>query len=165
MPMVDALLPELDHEMSVTRKMLARVPLTNGDWKPHEKSRTMRQLASHIANIPRLATNVLTASSLDIGVGYARKGDCQTTEELVARFDEHVADVRKELVGKTDAELLTTWKLEREGKEMFSMPKASAIRNFFFGHLIHHRGQLSVYLRLNDIPVPSCYGPSADEQF
>ncbi len=165
MPMVDALLPELDHEMSVTRKMLARVPLTNGDWKPHEKSRTMRQLASHIANIPRLATNVLTASSLDIGVGYARKGDCQTTEELVARFDEHVADVRKELVGKTDAELLTTWKLEREGKEMFSMPKASAIRNFFFGHLIHHRGQLSVYLRLNNIPVPSCYGPSADEQF
>ncbi len=164
MPMVDALLPELDHEMSVTRKMLTRVPLTNGDWKPHEKSRTMRQLASHIANIPRLATSVLTAPSLDIGVGYARKGDCQTTEELVARFDEHVADLRKELVGKTDGELLTSWKLQRDGKEMFSMPKASAIRSFFFSHLIHHRGQLTVYLRLNDVPVPSCYGPSADEQ-
>ncbi len=165
MPMVDALLPELDHEMSVTRKMLARVPLTKGDWKPHPKSYSLRQLATHIANIPQLASNVLTAPSLDLGSGYAKKREpAQTIEELITRFDQDVATLRNDLVGKTDGELLTSWKLQRDGKEMFSMPKASALRSFFFSHLIHHRGQLSVYLRLNDVPVPSSYGPSADEQ-
>jgi uncharacterized damage-inducible protein DinB len=163
MALVDTLLPEFDREMTVTRKMLERVPLGHGEWKPHPKSRTIRQLATHIANIPILASHVLTTPELDMGVGYVRQGDATTTEELLGRFDENVRKTRGDLVGKTDGELLTTWTLKRDGKEMFSVPKAGALRTFFLSHLIHHRGQLSVYLRLNDVTVPSVYGPSADE--
>jgi uncharacterized damage-inducible protein DinB len=163
MALADALLPEFDREMGVTRRMLACVPMTNGDWKPHAKSRSLRELASHITNIPRMGTNVLTLAELEAGPSYKRLPDCRTTDELLARFDEHVAITRTALAGKTDAELAAPWTMKHEGRELFTMPKSAAWRNLFISHLVHHRGQLTVYLRLNDIGVPPAYGPTADE--
>jgi uncharacterized damage-inducible protein DinB len=164
MALADALLPEFDREMGITRRMLACVPMTNGDWKPHAKSRSIRELASHIANIPRMGANVLDLTELETGASYKRLPDCGTTDELLARFDEHAASARTALVGKTDAELAAPWTMKREGRELFTMPKSSAWRNFLISHLVHHRGQLTVYLRLNDVAVPPAYGPTADER-
>ena len=164
MPLTDALLPEFDREMGVTRRMLACVPMTNGDWKPHAKSRSMRELASHMANIPRLGTAVLELTELETGPTYKRLPDCTTTEELLARFDEHTAKTRAALIGKSDAEFAAPWTMKHEGRDLFTMPKSSAWRNFMISHLVHHRGQLTIYMRLNDIPVPSIYGPSADDR-
>src|SRR6266508_1085241 len=100
MPMVDGLLAEFDREMAVTRRMLTVVPLANGDWAPHTKSRTLRQLASHLANIPLMGFNILTLPMLDIGATYVRQSDCNTTEELLARLDDNVAKARGALVGR-----------------------------------------------------------------
>jgi uncharacterized damage-inducible protein DinB len=165
MPIADALLPEFDHEMAVTRRMLERVPMANGDWKPHVKSRSLRQLASHIASVHNMALSALTSPALDVGAGYQRATDCSTTEELLARFDENVSKVRSALAGRSDPEMLDRWTLKRDGKEMFTMPKAAVVRSMFLSHLIHHRGQLSVYLRLNDVALPPAYGGTADEPF
>jgi uncharacterized damage-inducible protein DinB len=165
MALVDGLLPEFDREMGVTRKMLAVVPLTNGDWKPHARSKSMRELSSHVAGVLRMGLFVLTQSDLETGSTFKRLPDCQTTEELLARFDELVTNVRTALTGRGDGEMMAPWTMRREGKEMFTLPKASAWRTFVISHLIHHRGQLSVYLRLNDVPVPSTYGPTADDKF
>jgi uncharacterized damage-inducible protein DinB len=163
MPLVVRLLPEFDREIAVTRRMLAAVPIANGEWKPHAKSRTLGQLASHLANIPLMGFNILTLPMLDIGAGYARQTDCTMTGELLARLDENTAKTRGALVGRLDAELMTPWTLKKDGREMFALPKAVAWRNLMVSHLIHHRGQLTVYLRLNDVPVPPSYGPTADE--
>jgi uncharacterized damage-inducible protein DinB len=164
MALADALLPEFDREMGVTRRMLACVPMANGDWKPHAKSRSIRELASHIANIPRMGANVLEFTELETGASYKRLPDCNTIEELLARFDEHAASARTALVGKTDAELAAPWTMKRDGRDLFTMPKSSAWRNFLISHLVHHRGQLTVYLRLNEVAVPPAYGPTADEK-
>jgi uncharacterized damage-inducible protein DinB len=163
MPLVDALLPEFDREIGVTRRMLAVVPIANGDWTPHAKSRTLRQLASHLANIPLMGFNILTLPMLDIGASYARQSDCNTTEELLARLDDNAAKTRGALVGRLDAELVAPWTMKKDGREMFALPKSAAWRNLMVSHLIHHRGQLTVYLRLNNVPVPPAYGPTADE--
>jgi uncharacterized damage-inducible protein DinB len=163
MALVDTLLPEFDREMAVTRRMLAAVPIANGDWKPHAKSRTLRQLASHLANIPLMGFNILTLSDLDIGASYARQTDCNTADELLARLDENTARTRAALAGRLDAELMVPWTLRKDGREMFALPKGAAWRNLMISHLVHHRGQLTVYLRLNDVPVPPAYGPTADE--
>lgn len=164
MALADSLLPEFDREMGVTRRMLAVVPMSSGDWKPHAKSKSIRELASHIANIPRMGHSILDQPVLETGATYKRLPDVNTTEELLARFDEHAASARSVLVGKTDAELAAPWTMKRDGRDLFTMPKGSAWRNFCISHLIHHRGQLTVYLRLNDVPVPPAYGPTADER-
>jgi uncharacterized damage-inducible protein DinB len=165
MALVDGLLPEFDREMGVTRRMLAVVPFTNPDWKPHTKSKSMRELSSHVANVVRMGLFVLTQADLETGATFPRLPECSSNEELLARFDELVTNVRTALTGRADAELLAPWTMRRDGKEMFTMPKAAAWRSFVISHLIHHRGQLSVYLRLNDVPVPSTYGPTADDRF
>ena len=162
MAIVDALLPEFDREMTTTRKVLERVPEDKFDWKPHEKSFSIGALAAHVAALPTWGTETLARSDKDIAgaqppLAPASKG------ELMATFDRNVAATRSALAGKTDAELLATWTLTRRGKAIFSMPKTTVLRSFVLSHLIHHRGQLSVYLRLLDVPVPSIYGPSADE--
>lgn len=164
MALVDGLLPEFDREMGVTRRMLAVVPFTNPDWKPHAKSKSMRELASHVANVVRMGTFVLTQPDLETGDTFQRLPDATSSEELLTRFDELVASVRAALVGKTDPEMLVPWTMKRNGREMFTLPRAAAWRNFVISHLIHHRGQLTVYLRLNDVPVPPAYGPTADER-
>ena len=162
MGMVDALLPEFDHEMTTTRKVLERLPEDRLDWKPHVKSFSLGALATHVATLPTWGAETLNKSELDLAGGQPAAALPSKTE-LMAAFDRNVAATRLALAGKTDAELLAMWTLKRGGKTIFSMPKTSVLRSFVFSHLIHHRGQLSVYLRLLDVPVPSIYGPSADE--
>jgi len=162
MPLVDALLPEFDHEMTTTRKVLERVPEDKFNWKPHAKSFSVGELATHVANLPTWGTETLTKSEIDLAGGQ-RVAALASKAELMAAFDRNVAATRAALTGKTDAELLAIWSLKRGGKTIFSMPKTAVLRSFVLSHLIHHRGQLSVYLRLLDVPVPSIYGPSADE--
>ena len=162
MAIVDALLPEFDHEMTTTRKLLERLPDERFDWKPHAKSMSLGGLATHLANLASWGDITLNQSEIDIG-STPNATPAKSRTELLALFDRHVAATRAALVSKTDAELMAPWSLKRHGETIFSMPKAAVWRSFVVNHVIHHRGQLSVYLRLNDIPVPSIYGPSADE--
>jgi uncharacterized damage-inducible protein DinB len=159
---VDTLIPEFDHEMMSTRKVLERVPEERFGWKPHEKSFSLGALATHVATLPTWGTETLTRSEIDVGNGRTVAA-IASKSELLATFDGNVAQARTALIGKTDAELLAMWSLKRNGKTVFSMPKTAVLRSFVLSHLIHHRGQLSVYLRLLDVPVPSIYGPSGDE--
>jgi uncharacterized damage-inducible protein DinB len=161
MPMVDALLPEFDHEMTVTRKLLERVPEGKNDWKPHPKSTALGALAQHIATIPMWGTMTLTLSELD--PGDQKLPEMKTRAELLAFFDDNVKTARGHLAGKSDAELMAPWSLKRGTRTIFTMPKATVWRSFVMNHHVHHRAQLSVYLRMNDVPIPSMYGPSADE--
>lgn len=162
MPLVDALLPEFDREMTTTRTVLERVPEDRFDWRPHAKSFSLGALAMHVATLPTWGTETLNRSEIDIGGSQAPVA-ASSTAELLATFDTNVAAARSALVGKTDAELAAPWSLKRSGKTVFSMPKNAVLRAFVLSHLIHHRGQLTVYLRLLGVPVPSVYGPSADE--
>jgi uncharacterized damage-inducible protein DinB len=162
MPLVDALLPEFDHEMTMTRKVLERVPDDRRDWKPHPKSFSLGALATHVANLPTWGSETLNRSEIDVG-GTPPLAALPSTGEILAAFDTNVAAARAALTGKTDAELAGMWSLRRSGKTLFSMPKAVVWRSFVVSHLIHHRAQLTVYLRLLDVPVPALYGPSADE--
>lgn len=162
MAMVDALMPEFDHEMAVTRKLLERLPEDKWDWKPHHKSFTLGRLAQHVATIPMWGSVTINQDGLDIG-GNPQLDPVTTRGGLLDLFDRHVQDTRAALAGRSDAELMAPWTLTRDGHTIFSMPKAAVWRSFVMSHLIHHRAQLSVYLRQNDVPLPSMYGPSADE--
>ena len=162
MPLVDALLPEFDHEMTITRKVLERVPDDKRDWKPHPKSFSLGALATHVANLPTWGSETLNRSEIDVG-GTPPLEALTSTSDILAAFDRNVAAARAALTGKTDAEFAGMWSLRRNGKTIFSMPKAAVLRSFVLSHLIHHRAQLTVYLRLLDVPLPAIYGPSADE--
>jgi uncharacterized damage-inducible protein DinB len=162
MTLAETLLPEFDHEMAVARKVLERVPEDKLDWKPHAKSFSIGALAAHVANLPSWGAETLNRSEVDL-TGHLAPVALPSRADLLAIFDRNVAAARAALVGKTDAELGAMWSLRRNGKTIFSMPKAAVLRSFVLSHLIHHRAQLTVYLRLLDVPVPSIYGPSADE--
>jgi len=162
MGMVDALLPEYDHEMTTTRKLLERVPEDKLAWKPHPKSFSLGQLAAHVATIPTWGEMTITKPEIDLG-GAPPPGAPPSKAELLASFDKNSSATRSALTGTNDAALMAPWSLKRDGHTIFSMPKAVVWRSFVLNHLVHHRGQLSVYLRLLDVPIPSMYGPSADE--
>jgi uncharacterized damage-inducible protein DinB len=162
MPLVDALLPEFDHEMAVTRKVLERVPDGQFEWKPHQKSMSLGQLAQHVAMIPTWGKVAMSQDAFDLA-NDQRGGQLPTRTEILSLFDRNVGDARAALVGKGDGEMMAQWALKRGALTIFSMPKASVWRSFVMNHLIHHRAQLGVYLRMHDIPLPSVYGPSADE--
>ena len=162
----DALLPEFDQEMASTRKTLERVPEDRFEWSPHEKSGTLGWLAAHLANVPTWATISITQDTLDLapdGKPPDPPPAPKTVAEVLARFDKNAADARAAIAGASDEELMKPWSLLQNGKPMMTLPKAAVLRSFVMNHIIHHRAQLGVYLRLNDIPVPSIYGPSADE--
>jgi len=162
MPLVDALLPEFDHEMTTTRKLLERVPEGKFDWKPHPKSMSLGSLATHVANIAYWGEVTLTQPGIDLG-GSGVAELAKSRADLLAKFDKNVSATRAALVGKSDAELMAPWTLKNSGHTVFTMPKATVWRSFVMNHVIHHRAQLSVYLRLHNVPVPAMYGPSADE--
>ena len=162
MPIVDTLLPEFDHEMTVTRKLLERVPDDRFTWKPHSKSYAVGALAQHLATIPMWGLRTLSDTEIDVAL-MPPASQLATTGDVLALFDGYASSARAALVGKSDAELKVHWALKRDGHVIFSMPKHAVWRSFVMSHLIHHRAQLGVYLRLLDIPVPSSYGPSADE--
>ena len=162
MAIVDALLPEFDHEMATTRKVLERVPDDKRDWKPHARSFALGALAAHVATLPSWGVETLTKSEIEVS-GTRPITALPSTAELLSTFDTNAAAMREALTGRTDAELAAMWSLRRNGKTLFTMPKTAVLRSFVLSHLIHHRAQLTVYLRLLDVPVPSVYGPSADE--
>jgi uncharacterized damage-inducible protein DinB len=149
--------------MATTRKLLERVPDDRLAWAPHAKSFTLGQLAQHVATIPMWGTMTLTLNELDLAGGFENP-PAESRAALVKLFDNNAAKARMELTGKTDAELMAPWALKRGADTIFSMPKASVWRSFVMNHLVHHRAQLSVYLRMQDVPLPAMYGPSADEQ-
>jgi uncharacterized damage-inducible protein DinB len=163
---IDSLLPEFDHEMATTRRLLDRIPEGRFSWKPHDKSMSLGQLSAHLANIPFWCTATLAAPELDLNTiaDGARPKVPDTRADLLKTFDDKVATARARLAATTDPELNAPWTLKQGDQEFFTMPRISAIRSFVISHSIHHRGQLSVYLRLNDVPVPPIYGPTADEQ-
>jgi len=162
MAIADSLLPEFDREMTVTRKLLERVPEDRFAWKPHTRSMSLGELASHIATLPGWGAVTLNQSEIDMG-GTNTSVVAASRADLLARFDGNVAGTRAALAGKSDAEMMAKWSLKQNGRTLFTMPKTAVWRSFVLNHLVHHRGQLSVYLRLNDVPVPAMYGPSADE--
>ena len=166
MPISQTILPEFEHEMANTRKTLERVPNDKFSWKPHEKSMTLGGLATHLSNIPSWTKNTFEADKLDIarpGQPPYRLEEKKSTAELLAAFDENVASARAALESATDENWQGKWSLLMGGKTIFTLPRTGVMRGFVMNHLIHHRAQLGVYLRLLDVPVPSIYGPSADE--
>jgi uncharacterized damage-inducible protein DinB len=164
MAIIDALLPEFDHEMAVTRKVLERVSDAHFGWKPHEKSMSLGRLATHVAEIPHWGHTILTEPAFDMVEGEYKPTAKATTAEVLELFDHQVKTIRGLLSSRTDAELLSTWTFKQNGQELFGMPRAAAWRSWVMNHLIHHRGQLSVYLRQTGSKVPGIYGPSADER-
>jgi uncharacterized damage-inducible protein DinB len=166
MPMNAALLPEFDQEMANTRKVLERVPDDRLDWRPHPKSSTMGALATHLATLPAWTVEAFNRDTLDIkpdGKDYVPPQEARSTGELLSRFDAAVAAGRAALAAATDIGMCEQWSLLSAGTRILTLPRAAVLRSFILSHSIHHRAQLTVYLRLNDIPVPALYGPSADE--
>jgi len=164
MAIKDGLLAELDHEMGTTRRLLERLPDDRLAWKPHEKSMSMGGLATHLANLPNWGGNILNERFFDLAGAPPNLAEKTSRAEILASFDETTKRTRGWL-DKTDPELMAPWTLKRDGHEMFTMPRLSAFRSFILYHSVHHRGQLTVYLRLNDVPLPPIYGPTADERF
>jgi uncharacterized damage-inducible protein DinB len=165
MAIKDALLPEFDHEMGTTRRVLERVPEGEFAWKPHEKSFSLGQLAGHVANIPTWVEHILRNSVFDVStVGDTRPRLPESLASILSDFDKNVKAARAGIAATGDSEMLAPWTFQNAGQVIFTMPRAATLRSFIMNHLIHHRGQLTVYLRLKNVPVPSVYGPTADEQ-
>jgi uncharacterized damage-inducible protein DinB len=163
MPINQAFLGEFDHEMASTRKSLERVPEDKFDWAPHPKSMTMGKLAMHLAEMPGWTKETLEKDEIDIS-GYSGPPQIKSRKELLELFDKNVASARAALVAATDdANWMKNWSMKKGDQVAFSMPKVAVMRTFIFSHNVHHRAQLGVYLRLNNVPVPMIYGPSADE--
>lgn len=152
-----ALLPEFDNEMAITRKVLERAPADKFDWQPHPKSMTLGRLTQHVAEIPGWAVLTISRSEFDLAPPISTK------QEILGAFEKNVREARAAIEGASDEHLMQTWSLLKGGEVVFSMPRMGILRSMVMNHLIHHRAQLGVYLRLNDVPVPSIYGPSADE--
>lgn len=161
----DGLLPDFDHEMAVTRQLLERLPEDAFPWRPHEKSFSLAALATHLAEIPRWGTTILDRDDYDMtAVAPGPRTAATSRAEVMTAFDRTVSDVRRAIVTRSDAELLAPWTLKRDGQTLLTMPRIAALRRFVLHHVIHHRGQLTVYLRLHDVPLPPLYGPTADER-
>jgi uncharacterized damage-inducible protein DinB len=161
MTISEMLLPEFDQEMANTRALLECVPEEKFAWKPHEKSMALGRLASHIAEMPQWAAFAINQDKLELTPG-TKPFHAATKSELRDAFSANVAAARAAIAGATDEHLGKTWSLIYGGKTVLSMPRAGILRTMVMSHIIHHRGQLGVYLRLNDIPIPGMYGPSAD---
>ena len=157
-----SMLPEFDHEFATLRIALERVP-NNPDFQPHEKSMTLARLAGHLAEIPSWVGATLLVDELDFGAGEYEPFTTADKDELLARFDKDVAEARKVLAETTDETMMGNWTMRTGDTVHMTMPKVAVLRSFVFNHMIHHRAQLGVYLRLNDVAVPQTYGPSADE--
>jgi uncharacterized damage-inducible protein DinB len=167
MSMAQMMLPEFDQEMAKTRKVLERIPEDKLGWKAHPKSNTIGWNANHLAELPGWGNGTLTSESFDIappGGQRYQTPKLASRKEILDLFDQNVAATRKALAGMSDEQLAKPWSLLQGGKPMFTMPRTAVLRGFVLNHMIHHRAILSVYLRLNNIPVPAIYGPSGDDQ-
>ncbi len=162
MRIVDSLIAEIDKEAATTRKMLERIPGDKLSWKPHEKSMTLGQLSSHIANLLGGVAEWAAKPTVDMS---EMKGpsEIKSAAEFIPALEKNVATARKILDGMDDATIMASWTLTKDGKVAVEMPRIGLIRTFMLNHWYHHRGQLCVYLRELDVPIPAIYGPSADE--
>jgi uncharacterized damage-inducible protein DinB len=161
MALKEMLLPEFDQEAAATRLLLERVPGKDAAWKPHPKSASLGALAVHVANLAAWLGMTLTSTELDLAVT-PTPAPFTTVEALLASFDSHVASSRAALAKAADADFAVPWSLKSGDQVYFTFPRAVIVRSFVLSHLIHHRAQLGVYLRLRDVPLPPCYGPTAD---
>ncbi len=160
----NGLLGEFDHEAKTTRKCLERITENLFEYKPHEKSMSMIQLAAHVAEMTDWITQTCVKDQIDFAAGDYIPFKPTSTTELLAQFDKLVAEATEALKNTSDEDMQKPWTLKNGEEILFTMPKIATLRTFCMNHVWHHRGQLTVYMRLNDIPVPSIYGPSADEQ-
>ncbi len=167
MSITAAILPEFDHEMATTRSLLERVPAADASWKPHPRSSSLGELAMHLATIPALGLRILDGTELDLnppgGPAYTIP-ELVSTAALLETFDAMVRDVRAALAAASDQDLMVVWTFKNGGETIFALPRVAVLRTMLMNHIIHHRGQLSVYLRLLDVPLPSIYGPTADTE-
>ena len=162
MRIVDSILMELDQEAKTTRRVLERVPTDRLGWKPHPKSMTLGQLALHIAQVPGNIAGFVAAPVFEMPAEL-KQAPATSTTEVLAALDQSLAKAKQVLNGFDDATMASMWALKAGGKTVMSMPRLAVVRSIMLNHWYHHRGQLSVYLRELDVPVPSIYGPSADE--
>jgi uncharacterized damage-inducible protein DinB len=165
MAIKDGILPEFDHEMGTTRRLLERVPEADFAWKPHDKSFPLGHLAGHLANIPHWVEVTFDGTSFDVAAAGddARPQPPPALADLLKTFDANVKRARAKIEEQTDPAFFAPWTLKNGGQDVFTLPKLAVLRSFVMNHMIHHRGQLSVYLRLRNVPLPSIYGPTADE--
>jgi uncharacterized damage-inducible protein DinB len=166
MPISDSVLYEFDHEMANTRKMLERVPEDRLDFKPHPKSWHLGGLATHLSNVPSWTVFTMRQDSLDYappGAPPYKTPEVTSKADLLATFDKNTSDARAAISESSDEQFKQPWTLLAGGQPIFTMPRLDVLRSMIMNHSIHHRGQLSLYLRLLDVPVPGMYGPSADE--
>ena len=166
MSIAQSILPELEHEMAGTRKLLERVPDGRFDWKPHPKSMTLGRLASHLAELPGWGQYTMEVTELDImppGQPKATGASLPTRAEILALFDQNLAAARKAIGAGSDADFMVPWTLQKGGATVFTLPRVAVIRSLVLNQNVHHRAQLGVYLRLQEVPVPGLYGPTADE--
>ncbi|MBC7872895.1 MAG: hypothetical protein H7Y01_02805 [Ferruginibacter sp.] len=165
MAIKDAFIAELNFEAALTKKMLERVPMDKKEWKPDEKSMSVGRLATHVAETFKWASDIVNIDDFDFATHYSFKfQDAAAQEELMQLFQENLDNATNDLSKMTDEDFAKNWTVRRVEQVMFQLPKKIAVRGWAFSHMIHHRGQLSVYLRLLGVPVPGMYGPSADEQ-
>ena len=160
MTFAESFLEEFDPEMAATRKMLERLPASKLDWKPHAKSKSLGELATHITELPRFGLRIRDDTWT---AGSEKSPPMKTVAEFLARFDENVRESREAIATMSDADLDKDFAVLRQGQVFFALKKRAVLRRILLSHTIHHRGQLSVYLRLNDVPLPAVYGPTADE--
>lgn len=167
MTIAESLLPEFDHEMATTRTLLERVPAADAAWKPHDKSMGLGQLAAHLASIPTWGEVALKQTEFDVnppGGSSDAPPAFESVASLLGLFDQNVKVARATLAAASNGEMMVPWTLKNGGRAVFTMPRVGVFRSFVMNHSIHHRGQLSVYLRLRDVPLPPIYGPTADTE-
>ncbi len=165
MTLMESLAREFEREARSTRRLLERVPNDKLGWRPHEKSYTAGALASHIVDCIRWADEIFSRDEFDVDPAEFKSYRAESVADLLATFDQKVAAARRILASVPDAAMMQPWRFKVRGTLRFERQKAEVFRDFSLSHLIHHRGQLSVYLRLLNVAVPGAYGPSADEQF
>lgn len=154
---------ELKYEGSQTKKLLERVPFDQFGWKPHERSMLLEKLAIHVAEIPRWASRILTATEFDFTKANYTAPEVNSTDDLVQLSETNIQNALNDFAATSEEDLMTPWTFRRGEHVIFTLPRVAAIRTLAMNHLVHHRGQLSVYLRLLNVPIPGMYGPSADE--
>lgn len=159
----ETLLADFDREMAITRLLIERVPESSFDWRPHPKSFSLGELATHMATLPHWGAQILGSRSYDVTTATRQQGGLPTLGAVLDAFDSHVAEAHRTFGERSLAEMEEGWLLTRGGHVMMCMPRHAAFRRLLLHHLIHHRGQLTVYLRLLDVSLPSIYGPTADE--
>ena len=159
---IDAILMEMSQEAATTRRLLERVPAQHLTWKPHEKSMTMGRLSTHIAEIPGWVSTILDTDGFDVGSSNYTPQTAGSVADLLSMFDKNVPLAEAAIRRQTPDRLSAMWRITKQGQVLLELPRMGVIRTLLLNHLIHHRGQLSVYLRLKSVPLPSIYGPTAD---